>query len=357
MTNLGVGIAGMGFGRLVHLPGIQHCGGLEVVAVYDRDLAKAQGVATEFNISTATDRFVDLLHHQSVQVVTIATPPFLHYEMAKAALQAGKHIILEKPVTMNVQEAIELYQISQSQNLVAAVDFEFRYVPQWRYFRSLLPKVGKKRLVQIEWLVQGRANPGRQWNWYSQKALGGGALGALGSHVFDYLAWLFGDIKQIWANLSTAITHRPDRAGNLQRVDSDDTCQIMVELGDGTPVTIVISTVAYNGRGHWLTVYGEEGTLVLGSPNLADYVHGFEVRFAPPGQELAFLATPDPLPQTFTDGRLAPFIALCQDFVKTIGGHPTNLPTLKEGIYSQQLMDLCHQSHNDRVWINAPDRS
>lgn len=353
MTNLGVGVVGTGFGKLVHIPGIQHCNGLELGAVYDRDLAKAQRIALEFNIPIATDRFDDLLGHEAIQVITIATPPFLHYEMAKAALQAGKHIILEKPVTMNAQEAVELYHLAQSQNLVAAVDFEFRYVPQWRYFRSLLPKVGKKRLVQIEWLVQGRANPDRQWNWYSQKSLGGGALGALGSHVFDYLAWLFGDINQIWANLTTAISHRPDREGKLQRVDSDDTCQVMAELKDGTPLTIVISTVAYNGRGHWLTVYGEEGTLVLGSPNLKDYVHGFEVYFAPPGQELAFLAAPDPFPQTFTDGRLAPFIALCQDFVQRTRGHSTSLPTLKEGVYAQQLMDLCHQSHQDRGWVKV----
>ncbi|MCA1903963.1 MAG: Gfo/Idh/MocA family oxidoreductase [Cyanobacteria bacterium KgW148] len=361
MPNLGVGVIGTGFGKQVHIPGIQNSDGLQVVAVYDRDLDKAQKVATEFNIPFASDRFDAILAQESVQIVTIATPPFLHFEMAKAALRSGKHIILEKPVTMNAQEAIELYHLAQAQNLVVAVDFEFRYVPQWRYFRSLLPRVGKKRLVQIEWLVQGRANPERQWNWYSQKQLGGGALGALGSHVFDYVSWLFGGIKRLCANLSTAISQRPDGAGNLQVVDTDDTCQIMAELVDGTPVTIVISTVAYHGRGHWLTVYGDDGTLVLGSGNLQDYVHGFEVHYAPSGKALEFLATPETFPQTFRDGRLAPFIALCQDFRQTIAGHSTNLPTLKEGVYSQRLMDLCHQSHVSRSWVevtleNALDR-
>jgi predicted dehydrogenase len=352
MTERRVGVAGTGFGKQVHIPGVNHCPGLTVTAVYDRDLAKAQAVATEFNIPFATDRFADLVDR--VEVVTIATPPFLHYEMAKTALLAGKHIILEKPVTMNVAEAKELDHLAQTKHLVAAVDFEFRYVPQWQHFRALLPQVGRKRLVQIEWLVQGRANPQRTWNWYSQKQLGGGALGALGSHVFDYLNWLFGGVRQICAHLSTGIPYRPDGEGNLQPVDSDDTCQILAELQDGTPVTIVISTVAYNGRGHWLTVYGDEGTLVLGSSNLTDYVHGFAVRFAPPGKELSFLATPTSLPVIFQDGRLAPFIALCEDFVKTIEGNVTNLPTLKEGIYSQQLMDLCHQSHVERLWCQVP---
>ncbi|MFN3361766.1 MAG: Gfo/Idh/MocA family protein [Pseudanabaenaceae cyanobacterium] len=354
MERFGVAVAGTGFGKQVHIPGLQRCEGLGVVAVYDRNLAKAQAVAQEFHIPLATDRFSDLLERQDVQVVSISTPPFLHFEMARASLEAGKHIILEKPVTMKVGEAVELYHLAQRQNLVAAVDFELRYIPQWKQFRAMLPRVGKKRLVQVEWLVQGRANPQREWNWYSQKELGGGALGALGSHVFDYLRWFFGGVHQICAHLSTAIKARPDRAGVMQPVDTDDTCHILAELTDGTPASISISTVAYQGRGHWITVYGEEGTLVLGSSNLQDYGHGFQVQFAPPGKEWEFVATAETFPEVFSDGRLAPFIALCQDFVRTLRGETTPLPTLQDGVYSQQLMDLCHQSHRDRCWLSVP---
>ncbi|MCS6960643.1 MAG: Gfo/Idh/MocA family oxidoreductase [Pseudanabaenaceae cyanobacterium SKYG29] len=353
MATLGVAVAGTGFGKQVHIPGLQRCEGLEVVAVYDRNLAKAQAVAQEFHIPRATDRFADLLEREDVRVVSISTPPFLHFEMARDSLQAGKHIILEKPVTMNAGEALELYHLARSRNLVAAVDFELRYIPQWKHFRSLIPRVGKKRLVQVEWLVQGRANPQREWNWYSRKELGGGALGALGSHVFDYLRWFFGGVRQLCAHLSTAIKARPDRSGVLQPVDTDDTCHILAELVDGTPVSISISTVTYQGRGHWLTVYGEEGTLVLGSSNLKDYGHGFQVQFAPVGKELEFVATAETFPEVFSDGRLAPFIALCQDFVRTVRGEITELPTLKDGVYSQQLMDLCHQSHHDRRWLSV----
>ena len=141
------------------------------------------------------------------------------------------------------------------------------------------------------------------------KIAGGGALGAVGSHAFDYLNWLFGEVKSLSAHLACAIPERPDPldGGKLKLVDADDTCLIMLELADGTPCQLTISSVTYNGRGHWLEVYGENGTLVLGSSNLKDYVHGFQLLAASAGEPLSEVAIPERLafPQTFSDGRLA----------------------------------------------------
>ena len=360
MSKIGIGIIGTGFGQIIHIPAFQLHPDAEVVAIYHRDHLKAREIADKYGINHACDRLEDLLALPTVQAVAISTPPSLHYAQAKAAIAAGKHILLEKPVTMNVQEAIELYQLAQQQNIVTATDFEFRYVPQWQYLKHLLAHnyIGKKRLITIEWLVQGRANPNRIWNWYSQKEFGGGALGAIGSHTFDYVRWLFGDVKSLCGQLSTGIHARPDANGNLRNVDSDDTCNILLELADGTPCNIALSTVTHRGRGHWISVYGADGTLVLGSSNQSDYVHGFSLHHGKldrPEMELIPIPPEYELPQTYSDGRLAPVLALSDRWIKSIQSEQTMLPSLYEGVWSQLLMDLTRESHEMRRWIDIPE--
>ena len=357
---IGVAVVGTGFGQKIHIPGFQHHHRTEVVAVYNRDLDRGQEIANKYQIPHTCDRLEEILALPEVDAVSISTPPFLHYEMAKAVLSAGKHLLLEKPMAMNAEEVKDLYNLARSKSLVAMADFEFRFVPAWQLLAEYIDRgyVGKTRLIKIDWIVTSRADPQRSWNWYARKDRGGGALGAVGSHAFDYINWLFGEVKSLSAHLACAIPERPDPkdGGKLKPVDADDTCLIMLELADGTPCQLTISSVTYNGRGHWLEVYGENGTLILGSSNLKDYVHGFKLSAAPPGEPLSEVAIPERLafPQTFSDGRLAPFVRIVDRFVTSIDCGESLTPSLKEGMYSQLLMDLTHQSNSSRRWVDVP---
>jgi predicted dehydrogenase len=357
---IGVAVVGTGFGEKIHIPGFQAHPRTQLVAVYHRDLDKAKAIAQSQNIPHACDRLEDALALPDVAAVSISTPPFLHYEMAKTVLQAGKHLLLEKPMTLSAAEARELYQLAARQGVVAMMDFEFRFVPAWQLLAEYLAEgyVGQKRLVKIDWLVSSRADASRPWNWYAQKDKGGGALGAVGSHAFDYISWLFGSVRRLCAQLSTAIPERPDptNGDKLKPVDADDTCLVMLELADGTPCQLCISSVAYQGRGHFVEVYGDRGTLVLGSDNQKDYVHGFRLLAAPAGKPLAEVEIPKRLAfsQTYTDGRLAPFIRVVDQWVQGIDADKVMTPSLQEGVYSQLLMDLTHQSNETGSWVEVP---
>jgi predicted dehydrogenase len=358
--SIGVAVVGTGFGEKIHIPGFQAHPRTQLVAVYHRDLDKAKAIASTHNIPHACDRLEDALALPDVAAVSISTPPFLHYEMAKTVLQAGKHLLLEKPMTLSAVEARELYQLATAKGVVAMMDFEFRFVPAWQLLAEYLAEgyVGQKRLVKIDWLVSSRADAQRPWNWYAQKDKGGGALGAVGSHAFDYISWLFGPVSRLSAQLSTAIPERPDPAdgGKLKLVDADDTCLLMLELVDGTPCQLCISSVTYQGRGHFIEVYGDRGTLVLGSDNQKDYVHGFHLLAAPAGKTLAEVEIPNRLAfsQTYTDGRLAPFIRVVDQWVQGIDTGKGMRPSLREGLYSQLLMDLTHQSNETARWVEVP---
>lgn len=358
-STIGVALVGTGFGQKIHLPGLQAHHRTEVVAIYHRDLQKARSIAAAHQVSYACQSLDELLALPDVQAVSISTPPFLHYEQAKAVLQAGKHLLLEKPTALNVREALELYHLAQTQGVIAAMDFEFRFIPAWQRLAKLLSEgyVGQKRLVKVDWLVPSRADASRSWNWYAQKSQGGGALGAIGSHLFDYIPWLFAPIQRLCGRLSTTISTRPDpTTGEMKPVDADDTCTLMMELTDGTPCQATLSAVTYQGRGHWVEVYGDRGTLVLGSDNQKDYVHGFRLWGSQNGQPLTELEIPEQLqfPQTYTDGRLAPFIRVVDRWIQSIEPGKSLTPSLKEGVYSQLLMDLTHESNETGTWVNVP---
>ncbi|MEM9090908.1 MAG: Gfo/Idh/MocA family oxidoreductase [Cyanobacteria bacterium P01_F01_bin.53] len=359
MAQIGVAVIGTGFGKKVHIPGLAAHHRTDVVAVWNSDLAKSQAVANECGIGMATNQLADILTNPAVQAVTLATPPFAHYEMACDIIKAGKHLLLEKPVTLSVGEAKHLQQLAEENNVIVVPDFEFRFIPAWQHFAALLSSgiVGQKRLVKIDWLASSRANPERAWNWYAQKSQGGGALGSIGSHTFDYVNWLFGPAAEISATLSTSIPTRPDPAtGELKPVDSDDVCAISLVLADKTLCQITLSAVSYAGRGHFIEVYGDKGTLVIGNPSQTDYVNGFKVFFSEQGGELKEIPVPENLafPKVFADGRIAPFIRVVDHWVNCIDAGKESAPGMDEGVYSQLLMDLTHRSHQGKTQLAVP---
>lgn len=356
---LKVAVVGTGFGQKVHIPGFQAHHRTEVVAVYHRDLAKAKAIAAEHGIPQACDTVEAIVALPEVQAVTVATPPFLHYSQAKTVLAGGKHLLLEKPTALSGAEAEEIAGLARDRNLIATMDFEFRFVPAWQRLAELLAEgyVGNLRFVNINWTVPGRADPSRAWNWYSRLDQGGGALGAFASHSFDYITWLFGPIERLCARLSTAIPQRPDpTTGELKPVDADDTCSLMLDLANGAPCQMAISSVTYAGRGHWIEVYGDQGTLVLGSDNLKDYVHGFKLWGSQGGAALAECPIPDRLqfPTTYGDGRIAPFVRVVNHWVSDIDRGQTTEPSIWDGVRSQHLMDLAHRSNRSQAWLEVP---
>lgn len=357
---VGVGLVGTGFGLKVHLPALLDCPNLQIASVFHRDQTQAESIAQAHYIPHATSDLADLLANPAIQGICLSTPPFLHYDMATQALEAGKHVFLEKPITMTSQQAKALYRLSRQKQLQLAVDFEFRFVPAWMTLKAKLEnrEIGKLRLIKIDWLVPGRADPNRVWSWQASLEAGGGALGSLGSHAFDYIAWLFGPVKQICAQLTTSIQYRPDSVSGMPKsVDADDTCLIMLELIDQTPIQLSISTVTYGGRGHWVEIYGDHGALKLGSDRLDDYVHGFKLWGTQRNSEFSEIQSlPDyAFKRTHPDGRIAPVSRAMDSWAEDILRHRSLAPTIRAGVYAQLLMDIARESHETGCWVSIPD--
>lgn len=355
---LRVGIIGAGFGRAIHLVGFRRVPGVEVAGLVASTREKSRRIATEEGLDCVYKDWSEMLADESVDAITITTPPDLHHLIGKEALRRGKAVLCEKPLAMNAAEAEELASLARTRGAVGMVHFEFRFIPAWRLFKRCLENgaVGVPRKVQITWHVQSWADASRAWSWQCDEERGGGVLGALAVHTFDYIRWLFGEVRSVSASLETRIASRPAPAGPSP-VTAEDTVDGMMMLDSGIPLAFSISNVLHQPRGHWVEVYGDRGTLVLGSENLKDYVYGFKVWEGRAGRAgLQELPVPPELnfPETFADGRLAPFIAVATAFADAVRKGEQIPPSFDDGLHAQRICDAVRRSHRERRWMDLP---
>lgn len=345
---LGVAIAGLGFGEAVHLPALRSCPGTEPVALWHPRPERLEAACSASGLGGSTD-FAALLSNPAVEAVVIATPPGPRFDLAKQALQAGKHLLLEKPVALHAAQVEELQRLAIRQRCCVAVDFEYRAVPLFQQLQALVASgaLGDLWLAKLDWLMSSRADASRPWSWYSQAREGGGVLGALGTHAFDTLHWLVGPTRSLQAQLSTAIAQRPlpSQPGTMAPVDAEDIALAQLQLEDDrgrlVPAQVSLASVTRAGRGYWIELYGSEGTAVLGSSNQSDYVHGFGLWFARPGEPLRAVEADPALAfaRTWGDGRIAPVERLIGWWAEAVREGRPMVPGLAEAAASQHCCD------------------
>ena len=176
-SSIGVAIAGLGFGEAVHLPALQANPGLNPVALWHPRQERLDQACRSHGLKGFTD-WDALLADPAVDAVIITTPPEPRHALARRALEAGKHLLLEKPVALHADQVADLQRLALQQRLSVAVDFEYRAVPLFMQAARLLQAgaIGTPWLVKYDWLMSSRANPDRPWSWYSDAAQGGGCL-------------------------------------------------------------------------------------------------------------------------------------------------------------------------------------
>ena len=345
---IGVAVAGLGFGEKVHLPALQANADLSAVALWHPRRERLDE-ACDLHGLRGSDDWNVVLADPAVEAVIIATPPEPRFELARRALEAGKHVLLEKPVALHADQAKELQRLAIARGRSVAVNYEYRAVPLFMQAKRLLQAgaVGTPWLVKLDWLMGSRADPSRGWNWYSQASKGGGVIGALGTHAFDMLAWLVGPVASVSALNGISIRERPLHEGGLAPVDAEDVSLIQARLQwqgsaeASVPAQINLASVARNGRGCWLEIYGSEGSLVLGSANQKDYVHGFELHCARAGEAPQRIEPDSDLTfdDTWSDGRIAPVARLQSWWAESIRSGTPMIPGLAEGVASRLASD------------------
>jgi predicted dehydrogenase len=267
---LRIGIAGCGSAARIHLDRLLAVGQVDVIGLADPDLNAADVLAGSLSVSGSAAKvatFADhreLLRQRMPDALAIFTPHLAHYRTAMDALQAGCHVFIEKPLSTNVQEAVDIVGLARGRSRKVGVGHQYRLCPSLVEARQRLASgtIGRLRLVTATlaqpWLA---AHGGAENAWrYETRASGRGLLADAGDHLLDALLWTTGQ---------TAI----ETSAVQVRLDSglDLVTAAVIRLADETPATAALSGVS-PGSLFELVYFGEGGTLRATERSLVEAV-------------------------------------------------------------------------------------
>jgi len=269
---VGIGIIGTGFARTTQIPGFRDCMGAKVVAIASRSRERAEAVAKEFGIEHVAHDWQELVARNDVDLVSIVTPPVTHMEIALAALAQRKAVLCEKPMALNAGEASRMAEKAKAAGVLALIDHELRFLNSRRVMRGMLETgaIGSVRHCNYTFRSDYRGLADRAWDWWSDETMGGGALGAIGSHVVDSFHWMLStQVSHALGMLTTHIKQRPDKTtGGLRPVTTDDEAKLLFRFGDGPHTQAAtgaasISVVESGKYENRLEIYGTKGALMV----------------------------------------------------------------------------------------------
>jgi predicted dehydrogenase len=355
----GVAVVGTGFGCLTHVR-VLRAAGFDVVALVGRDPDKTAARATRFAIPHAGTSLAGALALDGVDAVAIATPPHTHAPIGLAAIEAGKHVVCEKPFTRDASEARELLAAAERAGIVHLLGAEMRFAPG----QALLTRVvrdggiGAPRLATFLVHIPMLADPGSDVpEWWSDGAAGGGWLGAYAPHVVDQIRTTVGEIVSVSASLPHIVARdwsAEDAFVVHFRIDTGCVGLLQSTVADRGPMLFAQRIVGSRGtawaEGDRVQVADATGTRDVPLPD--------ELRVAPadaPPPELMVSAY-DHLHSTGMD--FGPYTRLCEHFRARIEGvAPPAGPepaTFVDGVANMAVLDAVRASAGrGGVWVEV----
>ncbi len=355
MTKIRVGIIGTGWGQL-QIESFRRAREYEVVALCDNDESRLNAVAKQSKVERTFADYRKLVASNEIDLISVAAPPDAHQAMTQAAIDAGKHVLVEKPLALGIDDARALLKSAEAKRVVHAVDFEMRFLPALAYSKELIDEKYLGELLRID-VTMGMAQPwGVHGNWAADDAHGGGILGELGAHFIDALLWWFGDVDAVMANRRTHFpsiqvpTFDPKSKETIlvkKPVTSDDTFWSVVRFARGGEALLNFVTGSRHEIGWTISAYGSMGTLIVQSGQLLGMRDGDrEMTILPIPKRLELGDNPkDPL--MWSMARLAENIATQ---IKR-QGEVKPFPDFHAAIAVARVVDAIRKASDTRGWV------
>jgi predicted dehydrogenase len=357
-----VGVVGVGWGSLVHVPAFRLVDGFTVAALCGRTPRRLERAAVATGITdTATD-WEWFVRRDDLDVIAVATPVELHHPIALAALAAGKHVLVEKPLTVTPGQARELVRAAEDSAASAITCFELRWTPERALVRSLVGRgvVGTPYSVRVaESLPHWHPSRPPQALWMYALAAGGGYLNGVSAHDIDFVCSLFGAPLQVCADVRTSVPSRTMVDGSELPVTADDTSAVLIRLASGALAVISTSAVGLHTTGAHFDVFGSNGTIVgpIGSRANAQSLQVGTVD----DPELRSVAVDTRSPasgRALPERGAAPLIRamalMLEDWAAQLTGSPAEnpLPTLRDGFVVQSVIEAARRSAAGGGWVD-----
>ncbi len=273
---LGVAAIGYAFMGKAHSNAWRNVGAyFDVPAVEQKVLVGRDGdavgeAASRYGWAESATDWRQVIARDDIDIVDICAPGWLHAQIAVAALQAGKHVLVEKPLANSLAESqsmVAAAQAARARGVQSMVGFTYRRVPALALARELIAegRLGTIRQVRAAYLQDWLADAQAPMTWRLRKeTAGSGALGDIASHAIDQVQYLLNaTVSEVSGRLHTYVTQRPGPDGP-EAVTVDDAAWATLSLSDGAVASIEVSRVALGRKNSLqIEIYGSKGSLVF----------------------------------------------------------------------------------------------
>src|SRR5215212_3479581 len=363
-----VGVLGAGrWAERAHLPGWTRDPRAEVIAVCDVDRGLAEAAGKQFGAAVVSDDYREVVTRNDLDVIDVCTPSHTHFELSMAALEAGKHVLCEKPVAFDFRDTMRAADLARSQGLKTKLGFTFRYSPAMLYMKEMVdqgfcgePYIYNAYEQNSQWIDP--QTPLRQADHDAdQTRIQVSSLEGYGAPVIDIARWMVGsDFTSVVGVLRNFVPERVVRAtGRMMRMNIDDGDIFIGEFANGAIGSVQTSFVTVgNYPGIEVRLYGSKGAIIT------RLVEEFGIA------ETIKAATPDDVEFKELDvpARFYPegghpreswhtlfYSNLIRDFLDELTTDtPKNQGNFDDGAAVQEIINAVEISHHERRWMDLP---
>ena len=378
-------IIGSGFMGAAHVEALRRIPGVEVVAIASDDYKRAREIAEDYDIPNVFDNLKDAINHPQVEVVHNCTPNFLHFEINRAAIQAGKHIISEKPLTVTSQEATQLVDLAKSKKVVTAINFNYRFYPLIQQVRQIISsgELGQIYLIHGHYL-QDWLFYDTDYNWRLETELSGNsrAIADIGSHWCDMVQFISGlKIEKVCAQLTTIHKQRkkPKQAVEtfkgkeeliqdqfeMINIKTEDAGSVLLQFSNSVTGVFTVSQVSAGRKNHFtFEINGSKKSVCWNQEEPNQLWIGYrekanEVMIKDPSllfkNVRKYAHYPGGHPEGYPDGPKNLFNNV-YDFIRQ-GKDPlqdtADFPTFTDGYRANQVVEAIMKSNQKQGWVKV----
>jgi predicted dehydrogenase len=358
-NNIRIGIVGTGLMGSAHANALRW-NDIIVAGILGSTYMKSKQAADEMGIEKAYQTFEELVNDDQIDVIHLTTPNHLHYPHAKAALLAGKHVVCEKPLTMNTTESKELMLLGREKKLVTAVNFNFRMSAMVQKALEIVQNgdIGKPYIIHGSYLQDWLLYP-TDWNWRLDTNVGGQlrTVGDIGSHWLDLVSYVSGlRILEVFADFKTFYDKRykMTETGQQQEIniDSEDYASILIHFENGVQGALSISQLCAGHKNRlFFEINGSKSSIAW------DAEHSDQLWVGYRDQENQILENEQKI-DTASENKKQTSSHTFNELYRRIYSYllagdmsqKPDFPTFEDGHYGMLVSEAIQQSAQEKVW-------
>ncbi len=336
-----LGIIGTGGMANSHAEEFKKIDGCQIISVFDIEPNRAQTFAKKHRIANIAPTLEQFIENPELDAISIVTPDDSHCPLALKIMEHGKHVLCEKPLALNYEDANKMATVAKKKQIINMVNFSYRNASALQKARDLIQskQIGEIKHVEASYLqtwltskVWGDWRTESKWLWRLSEAHGSkGVLGDVGVHILDFATFPIGNVASVHCLLKTFHKADNDQIGEYP-LDANDSAIITCQFENGAIGTVHTTRWA-TGQVNSLSlkIYADQGAIKIDLDESTDH--------------LKLCQGEDVETSTFKTIACAPIPNIFQRFITSIETGQNGQPDFEQGARIQKLLDACFTSH------------